>query len=759
MACSIVTPWATGRRISPRPARRRSSFRHVARLGRRLGTAYHHGPALRRGALRRRPGLSTECEPAGDRRLPIRTRRSSGSRTISSPARTSTRSNAPRISSSAGASWWNSANRRALRRGSHRDPAARVASRGWRIFPATRCSSARISRAGSARGTAIRCSRRPRTTTGAPATTRLFYSSLQGDLGRALDADNELSLGGDNGLRGYPLRYQSGAARGLLTVEERFFTKWYPWHLFNVGAAVFADVGRTFGARRDRTPQLGTLRDVGVRPAHLQFPFRAGQRAARRRRVSAGRRFVAAEPAVPDRDQTQLLIRGLTHARTTPFLARFWPLIILAAWYVCAGAALRLVLSAQFGFEQQVSAAGAAVDRCRPARSPMRSRRSIYSRRSRCSWRCCRIAGAPRAPRASASSPALSCGCSGSPSSRRSEYFFFEEFDARLNLVAVDYLMYPTEVVGDIWSEYPVVTVLAVSAPCCAALVCVLLRWQLADAARRRTLRRRTIAARFGAFAGARRRSAALTFESSIARPVATIASRTRSRRTARAASSARCAPTRSTTTPTTPAARPRTESHGPRVAHLGKEGGEFTRLAEGRLDRSFPATADGLGKLNVVVIASESFGAEFSKLYGCSATGRRSSIASRSRACGSGTCTPPARARCAASKPSPRRSRRCRACRSLRRPGNEGIANWGTVMRAQGYNTSFLYGGYGYFDNMNYFFAQQRLRSARPRADRRNPCASRTSGAWRTRICSTLALASLRRPVAGAASRSSPSS
>ncbi len=41
-----------------------------------------------------------------------------------------------------------------------------------------------------------------------------------------------------------------------------------------------------------------------------------------------------------------------------------------------------------------------------------------------------------------------------------------------------------------------------------------------------------------------------------------------------------------------------------------------------------------------------------------------------------------------------------------VRRPGNENIANWGSVMRAQGYNTSFLYGGYGYFDNMNYFYA-----------------------------------------------------
>jgi hypothetical protein len=40
-----------------------------------------------------------------------------------------------------------------------------------------------------------------------------------------------------------------------------------------------------------------------------------------------------------------------------------------------------------------------------------------------------------------------------------SEYFFFEEFDARFNLVSVNYLVYPTEVAGDIWSEYPVIAI------------------------------------------------------------------------------------------------------------------------------------------------------------------------------------------------------------------------------------------------------------------------------------------------------------
>ncbi len=40
------------------------------------------------------------------------------------------------------------------------------------------------------------------------------------------------------------------------------------------------------------------------------------------------------------------------------------------------------------------------------------------------------------------------------------EYFFFEEFDARFNLVAFDYLAFPGEVFTDIWEAYPVVQVL-----------------------------------------------------------------------------------------------------------------------------------------------------------------------------------------------------------------------------------------------------------------------------------------------------------
>ncbi len=40
------------------------------------------------------------------------------------------------------------------------------------------------------------------------------------------------------------------------------------------------------------------------------------------------------------------------------------------------------------------------------------------------------------------------------------EYFFFDEFTGRFNFVAVDYLIYPTEVVNNIWESYPLIPVL-----------------------------------------------------------------------------------------------------------------------------------------------------------------------------------------------------------------------------------------------------------------------------------------------------------
>ena len=91
----------------------------------------------------------------------------------------------------------------------------------------------------------------------------LFYGMFLGTKGWRLDLDNQILLGGDNGLRGYPLRYQDGTQRAQMTLEQRYFTDWYPFRLFRVGGAVFFDAGRVWGAAPLAAPNLGLLKDAG----------------------------------------------------------------------------------------------------------------------------------------------------------------------------------------------------------------------------------------------------------------------------------------------------------------------------------------------------------------------------------------------------------------------------------------------------------------------------------------------------------------
>lgn len=91
----------------------------------------------------------------------------------------------------------------------------------------------------------------------------LLFVFLNGTTTHALDPDSQLLIGGDTGLRGYPLRYESGTSRGLLTVEQRFYTDWYPFRLARFGAAIFSDVGRTWGSGVIGNSDPGMLEDVG----------------------------------------------------------------------------------------------------------------------------------------------------------------------------------------------------------------------------------------------------------------------------------------------------------------------------------------------------------------------------------------------------------------------------------------------------------------------------------------------------------------
>jgi hypothetical protein len=103
-----------------------------------------------------------------------------------------------------------------------------------------------------------------------------FFATLSTTLGHHLDLESPVEIGGDTGLRGYPLRYQSGDSKLLFSVEQRYFWDWYPLRLFRVGGAIFADVGRTWGDHPLGGEELGWLKDVGI---GLRFaPTRTGSR-------------------------------------------------------------------------------------------------------------------------------------------------------------------------------------------------------------------------------------------------------------------------------------------------------------------------------------------------------------------------------------------------------------------------------------------------------------------------------------------------
>ena len=281
------------------------------------------------------------------------------------------------------------------------------------------------------------------------------------------------------------------------------------------------------------------------------------------------------------------------------------------------------------------------------------------------------------------------------------EHYFFEEFDSRFNLVSVDYLIYPTEVAGDLWAAYPVGKVIIAGALLSGAMTWLLRRQLTAGTHDVVRFAARTppfllgVAALGLAIAGFSTNALGLS-TNRVANELAANgpSSFFRALRTSEIDYHAHYA-TRD------PAA-----NRALLVQQLSRGGGRWSALAEGRLDREFPARAGGLGKLNVVLISSESFGAEFSRLYGSERdwTPEFDRYAQQSlwfrHTYASGTRTVRGLEAISASiPPIPTES-------VVRRLGNDNIATLGAVLRRHGYHTSFLYGGYGYFDDMNDFYA-----------------------------------------------------
>jgi hypothetical protein len=76
------------------------------------------------------------------------------------------------------------------------------------------------------------------------------------------DQDKLLYLDSETGLRGYPLNYISGDHLQKITLEQRYYSDWFLWRIFYLGAAVFFDAGHISG--NDDPEKNGLYKDFGV---------------------------------------------------------------------------------------------------------------------------------------------------------------------------------------------------------------------------------------------------------------------------------------------------------------------------------------------------------------------------------------------------------------------------------------------------------------------------------------------------------------
>jgi phosphoglycerol transferase MdoB-like AlkP superfamily enzyme len=281
------------------------------------------------------------------------------------------------------------------------------------------------------------------------------------------------------------------------------------------------------------------------------------------------------------------------------------------------------------------------------------------------------------------------------------EYLFFDEFQSRFNLVAVDYLVYPTEVVGNIEESYPLTALLAGIIATAGCLWLASWRWvRSALAAAPSPWRVRIAVVLCNVLAAT---ALALVVPADW---LSFAANRTTNELAMNGASTfIRALLTQEIDYQSFYPVLPRDRAFAIMRDYLGRMGGSFTSTDPYSLTRAFPANPAGLGKLNVVVLSEESFGAQYVGTYGnpqgltpvFDALAKVGLVFRNAYATGTRTVRG-LEAMSASFPPIPSEA-------IVKREGSENISNWGRIMRDHGYQVSFLYGGFGAFDNMNHYF------------------------------------------------------
>lgn len=285
------------------------------------------------------------------------------------------------------------------------------------------------------------------------------------------------------------------------------------------------------------------------------------------------------------------------------------------------------------------------------------------------------------------------------------EVLFWEEFESRFNLIAVDYLIYPTEVLGNIRESYPLPLLL--SALTLVALLVWLPLWRrsrrvLTDVETHHPSRR----SRFAVAATSCIALVPLTlfYSSDTLRPSGNRAvnelSMNGSATFFRALLSHEIDFHQFYPSLPSSTAFETVRSYYRSLGETLSATDHPTSLV-----RHHTAGPRQIGKRNVVVLVQESLGAQFVGAYGdtrgltpnLDALSKESLMFAHAFATGTRTVRG-LEAIAASFPPIPSES-------IVKRRGSDNISNIGSILRQNGYTTSFLYGGYGMFDNMNTFF------------------------------------------------------
>ncbi len=295
------------------------------------------------------------------------------------------------------------------------------------------------------------------------------------------------------------------------------------------------------------------------------------------------------------------------------------------------------------------------------------------------------------------------------------EFLFFEEFGGRFDFVAVGYLMYPHEVFVNIWESYPVAKVLVAVAALSAALF-----WYL----------RRHMHAGLRAASHYRERLPAFALAVGML-PVSYFGVNINTGRYSENYVANELA--QNGVYSFFYAAAHRELNYNKHYLTVGEDEAvrRLRKLVVQPNARFIDGAANPIARhidnhgperpLNVIVLAQESLGADFVGAYGDSRglTPNLDRLAKESlmftNVYATGTRTVRGLEAISSSfPPIPGEA-------ILKREHNEDIFTWGQVMHAHGYSPTFLYGGYGSFDNMNYFFRHNGFRVI-DRADIQDP-------------------------------------